>query len=91
MFRTGPVTHNATFDKHNKFVCKYLVNKGTEVWKKSEKTKIGDEEFESDTVPKKLCQLVTDEGIEITYRVGMDTIFKVDSIICPERSVSGLI
>ena len=84
MFGTGPVTHNATFDKHNNFVCKYLAQKGAEVRKKSEKIMIKDEEFESDSVLKKPCQLVTNEGIEITYRVGMDTVFKVDSIICPE-------
>ena len=31
MFGTGPVTHNATFDKHNNFVCKNLVQKGEKV------------------------------------------------------------
>ena len=91
MFGTGPVTHNATFDKHNNFVCKNLVQKGEKVANKFLKwEKVKYEEFESDSVPKKPCQLVTDKGIEITYRVGMDTVFKVDSIICPETSVSVL-
>ena len=73
MFGTGPVTHNATFDKHNNFVCKNLVRKGGEVWNKSEWVKINYEEFDSDSVPKKPCQLVTDEGIEITYQNMLST------------------
>jgi len=77
MFGTGPVTHTATFDKHNDFECSKLITNGTD---------IPEEEFESDGLVKDSCHMVTDQGIEINFRIAKDTIYKVDSITCPDTS-----
>merc|ERR1719233_684652 len=64
MFGTGPVTHTATFDKHNDFECSKLITNGADV---------PEEEFESDALVKNSCHMVTDQGIEITFRIAKDT------------------
>ena len=81
MYGTGPAAHAESFDKQNRFNCSRLLNTATEV---------SAEEFESDSVHKQSCQMVTDEGYEVTYRVGKDMLYKVDSITCHETSVRKL-
>ena len=79
MFGTGPVTHAESFDNHNRFACSKLITNGTD---------ISEEEFESEALPKNSCHMVTDEGIEVNFLIGKDTIYRVESITCPNTSVS---
>ena len=84
MYGTGPAAHGESFDKHNKFGCSGLFNTATQ---------FSDEEFESESLHKQSCKIVTDQGHEVNFRVAEDTpsyefsntFYKVDT--CHNTSV----